>query len=218
MPEDGEDFGSGGRAVRALETFWAGSFGDEYSDRNVGERLLASNLGLFAGILRRTGGVQSILEFGAGSGQNARAIRGFLPTVEYSAVEINAKACKELRKIPELRVHEGSILDFSPVEPRELVFTKGVLIHMDPADLEKVYELLYYASRKWICLVEYHSPRPVEIVYRGEKGKLWKRDFCGEMMERYRPFLKLVDYGFLYRGDEDFGQGEDLHWFLMEKV
>jgi spore coat polysaccharide biosynthesis protein SpsF len=54
----------------------------------------------------------------------------------------------------------------------------------------------------------------VEIDYRGHSGKLFKRDFAGEMLDRF-PDLKLVSYGFCYHRDE-FPQ-DDSTWFLMEK-
>jgi spore coat polysaccharide biosynthesis protein SpsF len=44
---------------------------------------------------------------------------------------------------------------------------------------------------------------------------LFKRDFAGEMMDRY-PDLKLLDYGFVYHRDPAFPD-DDITWFLMEK-
>ncbi|WP_276661905.1 hypothetical protein [Syntrophomonas wolfei] len=39
--------------------------------------------------------------------------------------------------------------------------------------------------------------------YKGEKGKLFKRNFAGEMMDRYLD-LDLLDYGFVYHRDPNF--------------
>ena len=50
------------------ETFWAGSFGNEYIQRNQGEALLASNLNFFSTALRTACGVKSCIEFGANIG------------------------------------------------------------------------------------------------------------------------------------------------------
>jgi len=44
----------------------------------------------------------------------------------------------------------------------------------------------------------------------------FKRDFAGEMLDRYRD-LKLVDYGFAYHRDPAFSH-DDITWFLLEKV
>jgi spore coat polysaccharide biosynthesis protein SpsF len=53
------------------------------------------------------------------------------------------------------------------------------------------------------------------INYRGHKDRLFKRDFAGELMDKY-PDLKLVDYGFVWRRDNNFPQ-DDGTWFLLEK-
>lgn len=198
------------------ERFWAGEFGDQYAQRNRGDQPLASNLALFARVLARTRGVESVIEFGANIGLNLKAIRQLLPRADLSAVEINAAAAAELRKMDGMTaVYEQSILEFSPDQPRDLVLSKGVLIHIAPNFLERVYDVFYRTSGKYICLAEYYNPSPVEISYRGHQGKLFKRDFAGDMMDRF-PDLALVDYGFCYRRDTQFPQ-DDITWFLLEK-
>jgi len=98
---------------------------------------------------------------------------------------------------------------------RDLVFTKGVLIHLNPAVLPEIYKKMYKASKKYILVAEYYNPTPVEIEYRGNKGFLFKRDFAGELLETFKD-LKLVDYGFVYKRDNNFS-GADISWFLLEK-
>ena len=78
---------------------------------------------------------------------------------------------------------------------KEICFNQTVLIHINPELLNKVYDVLYKASNKYICIAEYYSPYPDEVVYRGHKDKLFKRDFAGEMLDKYQD-LNLVDYGF----------------------
>lgn len=198
------------------ESFWAGQFGDDYTDRNTGALWVASNLALFSRILSRTIGVRSLVEFGANRGLNLLALHQLLPAARLSAVEINAKAVEELRKLEWLNVEHASLLDFIPAALSDLVLIKGVLIHLNPDVLPSVYQLLHAASARYICIVEYYSPSPVSIPYRGHSDRLFKRDFAGEML-RAHPGLKLVDYGFVYRGDQNFPQ-DDLTWFLLEKT
>lgn len=50
----------------------------------------------------------------------------------------------------------------------------------NPGRLNEVYKTLYESSRKYLLLVEYYNPTPVEIEYRGHSGKLFKRDFAGK--------------------------------------
>lgn len=198
------------------ELFWAGAFGNNYVDRNRGEKLIASNINLFTNILRATRGVNSVIEFGANIGLNLKAIRHLLPDVEISAIEINQKAVEELEEIKEIKIYPQSILEFTPDYKRDFVFTKGVLIHINPDFLGKVYDALYHTSNRYICVAEYYNPTPVEVEYRGHKGKLFKRDFAGEILERFNN-LRLVDYGFVYSKDPNFPQ-DDTNWFLLEKV
>lgn len=198
------------------EAFWAGSFGDEYVARNNGSELLASNTAFFSRILGRTREVGSLIELGANIGMNLRAIRVLAPAMELAAVEINARACAELDKIPRLSVFGQSILDFSPARCWDMVLIKGVLIHIAPESLDAVYHAAYRACSRYICVAEYYNPSPVEVPYRGHSGKLFKRDFAGELLDRY-PDLKLVDYGFVYHRDPSFPQ-DDITWFLLEKA
>lgn len=199
------------------EAFWAGEFGDEYVDRNAGARWVASNTALFSQILRRTHDVRSVIEFGANIGQNLAALRNLLPTARLSGVEINQKAVEHLRsEQPDVDVYHQSLLEFSSNEVWDLTFTKGVLIHINPCDLERVYQKLYAHSRQYLLVAEYYNPAPVEITYRGHEGKLFKRDFAGDLLDRFAD-LRLIDYGFAYHRDPNFPQ-DDSSWFVLEKA
>ena len=198
------------------EAFWAGEFGDEYSARVDGDNLLAAYTAMHARILQRTSGIRSVLEFGANIGLNLKALRRLLPQAELSAIELNPKAIIALEANPEIKsVYKQSILEFQPDYQRDLVLIKTVLIHINPDVLPAVYERLYRSSSKYICVAEYYSPTPVTVEYRGHKDRLFKRDFAGEILEKF-PDLALVDYGFVYHRDSNFAIG-DVNWFLMER-
>lgn len=198
------------------ERFWAGEFGDAYIDRNKGEKLLASNLDFFAKALCGARGISSCIEFGANIGMNLRAMRLLFPSQEQHAIEINAEAAKELGMvIPPANIFQGSILDYLTERQFDLVLIKGVLIHINPEVLPAVYEKLYRSTGKYLLVSEYYNPSPVAIPYRGHTDRLFKRDFCGELLDAY-PDLSLVDYGFAYRRDPNFPQ-DDITWFLMRR-
>lgn len=197
------------------EAFWAGEFGDNYIERNDTKKLLAAKVSIFSKILSETEGIESCIEFGSNIGLNLLAIQTLLPTCQLSAVEINEKACKEIEKIKGAKAYNTSILEFERTEKYQFVFTMGVLIHLNPEILQEVYEKMYNTSEKYILVAEYYNPVPVEIDYRGNKGKLFKRDFAGELMDKY-PDLKLLDYGFAYHRDNLWPQ-DDITWFLMSK-
>ena len=132
-----------------------------------------------------------------------------------NGIEINETAAKECSQIKNVTVHNKSILDFISDEKYDLTFTSGVLIHINPDELPNVYDKMYQYSNKYIVVVEYYNPTPVEVNYRGNEGKLFKRDFAGELMDRF-PDLKLIDYGFVYHRDNQF-TSDDSTWFLLEK-
>ncbi|MBT6169600.1 MAG: pseudaminic acid biosynthesis-associated methylase [Flavobacteriaceae bacterium] len=197
------------------EDFWAGDFGDNYIDRNRSAEYLAANTALFSEIFKSTIDVTSAIEFGANVGLSLEAIRRLMPKISLSAIEINTNAVKELKKIENLEVFNTSILNFSPKKAIDFVLIKGVLIHIDPDELQNVYDILYHTSAKYICIAEYYNPTPIVLKYRGHDGKLFKRDFAGEMMDKF-PNLKLVDYGFFYHRDYNFPH-DDTNWFLLKK-
>ncbi len=205
-----------GKFTTEQEEFWAGGFGDKYIDRNKERKSIVSNIALFSKVFSLTKRVNSIIEFGANIGNNLKAIKCLLPDAVFSAVEINKKAVAELKKMDWIKAYPISILDFKVDTTSDFVFAKGLLTHINPDYLKKVYDLLYQASNKYIFIAEYYNPTPVEISYRGHRNKLFKRDFAGEMMDRYKD-LQLVDYGFVYHRDNNFPQ-DDATWFLLEKA
>lgn len=197
------------------EAFWEGEFGNQYVARNQGARIIASNTHLFAKILTRVRNIDSLIEFGANIGNNLKALRHLLPEAKLSAIEINSLAVEQLATWGEAEVFHRSILDFDPPGQWDMSLIKGVLIHIAPDYLPDVYDRLYRTSRRYICLVEYYNPTPVEVSYRGHANRLFKRDFAGEMLDRY-PDLSIVDYGFGWHRDPVFPL-DDCTWFLLEK-
>jgi pseudaminic acid biosynthesis-associated methylase len=197
------------------ENFWAGEFGNEYITRNNSNEILTAKINFFNHVFKKTNSIKTILEYGANIGLNLISIKKIIPNVELSCIEINQKAVNELKKIEDLKIYHDSILNYSVDYKRNLVFTCGVLIHIDPVFLPKVYELMYNSSNRYILLSEYYNPTPVEVSYRGHKNKLFKRDFAGEMLDKFQD-LTLIDYGFKYHRDNN-NPMDDVNWFLLEK-
>jgi len=194
--------------------FWRGKFGDEYISRNESDLLLASNLVLFSRIFESCAETpESFLELGANVGMNIRALKLLFPQSKFTGIEINSEAASRLGNIADEVIH-GSIEETLIPGNYDFVFTKGVLIHLNPESLPATYEKMFKASSNWILIAEYYNPSPIQIEYRGHTNKLFKRDFAGEMMERF-PELKLHSYGFSYHGG-NFPQ-DDISWFLLKK-
>ncbi len=198
------------------EKFWESKFGDDCVKNWDIPNSLPKNLSLFSRIFSRIESIKSVIEFGANLGKNLVVIKELMPNAELSAVEINQKAVEKLKLLDIEKVYYQSILDYAVDYERDFVLSKGVLIHINPDRLQDVYDLLYKTSRRYICLVEYYNPKPVKVEYRGHKNKLFKRDFAGEMLDRFKD-LELLDYGFVYHRDNNFPQ-DDLNWFLLQKM
>lgn len=197
------------------EEFWAGEFGDQYINRNCDTQSIANNIVFFSKIFSKIISLDSAIEFGANIGLNADAIKHILPDIHLDAVEINPSAAKILReKNICSTVFNESILTFESENRYELTFTKGVLIHISPEILPDVYDKLFTYSKKYILIAEYYNPTPTTVAYRGHTERLFKRDFAGDMLDRYDS-LQLVDYGFTYR--RDIFPQDDMTWFLLER-
>lgn len=197
------------------ELFWQGEFGDEYISRNNSDKLLESNKNLFEKILAHTADIESILELGCNIGLNLMAIKSLKPELQLSGVEINVKAAVIAKQLGIGSIYRTTILkDMDVPNKYDLTFAKGVLIHINPDKLSEAYENLVRYSKKYILICEYYSPQPVSIPYRGHNDKLFKRDFANELIKAFD--LELIEYGFVYHGDNSYPQ-DDLTWFLLKK-
>jgi len=195
--------------------FWKGNFGDRYISRNIDPKILASNIGFFGRVFSQTNRPKTLIEFGPNIGYNLRAIQKIIPEILMTGVEINESAVDQLKSIPNLKVIHSSVLDYKPKEKFDCVLVKGLLIHINPRNLDHLYETIYRSTKRYVCIAEYFNPTPVTIPYRGHKNKLFKRDFAQDMLKKF-PDLQLVDYGFFYHLDPLVPQ-DDLNWFLLQK-
>ena len=219
------------------EIAWAGEHGNEYNKRAPGDP--EANYALFQKALNITVGphvshkglsygnhpgaivwadppIATILELGAGTGANVRALNRLYPSAHITAVELNRQACETLQATTPARVVNANVLDWEPDGVYDLVVTKGLLIHIHPDELVRVYETIMRAAGRWVLIAEYYNPTPVNVIYRGRDDLLWKRDFAGDLLDRYGTELRLRDYGFVYRRDRH--PQDDITWFLLEKV
>lgn len=194
------------------EEFWATEFGNEYIKRSQN---YIPNIPFFSEVIRRTSNVKSVIEFGSNIGLNLKALNILLPECKLTGVDINETACKFLQEWGKCNVINKSIFDYNEKHRYDLSMTKGVLHFINPEMLNDVYEKLYNSSNRYILIAEYYNPTPVHVVYRGHTNQIVKRDFAGEMLDKYSD-LTLVDYGFLYHRDNYFHQ-DDINWFLLEK-
>jgi pseudaminic acid biosynthesis-associated methylase len=198
------------------EKFWATGFGNEYPSRNEGEKMISSNLALFSKILKNCPSLDSVAELGCNIGLNLIALHRINRQLKLRGYEINEKAALAAREENIAEIVNTTVVETLDASQKfDLTFTKGVLIHINPEMLPVVYQNLYDLSNRYIMVCEYYNPAPVSIDYRGNKDRLFKRDFAGELMRKYN--LKLIEYGFNYQHDPYF-TNDDSTWFLLSKI
>lgn len=196
---------------------WGGAFGSEYAQRNAHtEERLRKNLLAFAQILPHMDGAppESILECGANVGLNIAALK-LLSGARLSALEPNPSGRQELAKLlPEDRVVEGTLrhLPF-PDASFDLVFTRGVLIHVPDADLERAYREMHRVSRRWLLSIEYFAPKPETLPYHGHDDMLFKRDYGSYWLDLF-PDVEYVADGFFWKRTTG---NDNPNWWLFRK-
>lgn len=198
------------------EKFWAQTYADDYITKNTTFDL---DLGVEAWrlMLGKAHGLTSVLECGCNIGRNLRCLDVLLPDADKSVIEISEPAFEFVTRAHKLReAFNGAILD-SSFAPRsfDLVYTVGVLIHINPDQLlEHMAKMFEYSSR-YVLMGEYFNRTPVMIEYQGQTNRLFKRDF-GKLFVQTFP-VQLVDYGFLWGHLYDAAGFDDITWWLFER-
>jgi pseudaminic acid biosynthesis-associated methylase len=196
-----------------LEQLWAGQFGNEYVDRNLGAY---ERRGEFWLPLMEELAPQSVLEIGCNVGGNLQWIARRVSADRVVGVDVNAKALKMLeQRVPGVRALNSPAREI-PFADRsvDFVFTMGVLIHQPEETLTKVMTEMVRVSRKWVFCAEYYDTETVEVPYRGQDGALFRRDYKRLFQELFPDELTLVREGYL--GPDD-GWDRDT-WWLFERV
>jgi pseudaminic acid biosynthesis-associated methylase len=184
--------------TKQMET-WTGSFGRDYTERNMFASDEAFNE-VFVKRFGRTkdqlnesfiGGLDRdirILEVGSNVGNQLRALRR-LGFHRLYGVELQRECVDQAHKInPEVDVVEGTAFDI-PFKDGffELVFTNNVLIHISPKDIGRALAEMHRVTRSYIWGSEYYADSITEIPYRGHRNLLWKADygslFCAQFLD-----------------------------------
>ncbi len=199
---------------------WRGEFGDAYVDRNTADSERVGNSirafkEIFSHIESQT--PRSILEVGANIGANLRALKEISEATLY-AVEPNAKAREILTRDAVVPVNHAvdAVATDLPLEDGavDMVFTAGVLIHIPEDRIEDAYREMHRVSVRYLLSIEYFSPTPVQIPYRGETELLFKRDFGGLWLDLF-PELKPVANGFFWKRTSGL---DNVNWWLFQKA
>ena len=126
------------------EKFWSGEFGNKYQERNNEKKLLDCKQNMFKEVFKNIRNADSLIELGANIGMNIKAIKKiYKGLTDIRAIEINNEACKILRTIENCDVLQKSIIDYNCDKKFDICLTMGLLIHIQPSLLPKIYDILY---------------------------------------------------------------------------
>ena len=186
---------------------WAGYFGDEYTERWKE----VPNRDVWWETLINKFGIQSVYELGCNNGGNLDAIRR-VSSILGAGCDVNSSAVSQAKT----KGHDVAVWraeDLPPTYQRhDLVFTTGLLIHLQTPEVIKVMKRAREQSRKYVLLNEYASHYDEEIPYRDIPHSLYKRAY-GQIYWALFP-----DDALLMHGDATKDQGFDnTHWWMFEK-
>ena len=168
---------------------WGGLFGKEYTDRNsltveqmdnrFRQQHGISRSEIYESFLGGFDRTIKILEVGSNIGNQLVCLQemGFerLYGIELQqhAVELSKSRTENINII------QGSAFDI-PFKDGwfDLVFTSGLLIHINPKDIGNALSEIYRCTNRYILGYEYYADQLKEILYRGHKNLLWKTDFA----------------------------------------
>ena len=199
------------------EDFWVNKVTESYALDNS---VFNEQLGLLAWerILSKIdkSDISSYLDCGSNIGRNIAFLKKILPAASANIVELAKgpyESCLNNFQINESYL--GPLKDAQFGNNFDLVFTNGVLIHINPADLLESMNRMYEMSSRYILVGEYFNRTPVMINYRGEDDRLFKRDFGKLFVENFH--CKVLDYGFLWGHEFDTAGFDDITYWLFEK-
>ena len=146
---------------------------DEYTKEN--EESFQESLSNFIFNASLVLGAKKILEAGCNIGNN---LRSFPLDLEVFGLDMNKKALEIAKsKFPSFNFKQGSLTKI-PFDDNyfDLVFTRGVLIHIHPDDVNNTMRELLRVSKKWIFNLEYFGEDNKMIKWKRGDEMLWYRD------------------------------------------
>jgi len=170
------------------EDKWSSEFGKEYNLRNDytvdGQNQLSmERFGLsrdeinleFIGNLSRD---IKILEIGCNFGGQLNQLQS-IGFKNLYGIELQWDAVERAKnKTTGINIIQASGFDI-PYKDNyfDLVFTSGVLIHINPDNLKNVFKEMVRVSNQYIWGFEYFNEEFTELPYRGQGNLMWKGDY-----------------------------------------
>jgi len=181
---------------------WKGRFGRKYTHRNMIsldglEQLYKRNYGITRTALNKLflnkfDRSIHILEVGCNIGNQLLCLKkmGFKNLYGIEPQNYAFRLCK--KRTRNITISKADVFNL-PFEVGyfDLVFTSGILIHINPKDIKKAMKEIYRCTKSYIWGFEYYTKRYENVPYRGREGLLWRTDFAKLYLELFNN-LKLV--------------------------
>lgn len=189
------------KKITKQEKFWSSQFGVDYLDRNIYspaqldkfyENKIGTTMSKMNDDFLGNKKINNVLEVGCNIGNQLN----FLQKKGYKnlfGIEISENAVEKSKIYTKnINIIQGSGFDI-PFKDNyfDLVFTAGVLIHINPNDLKKIMKEIHRVSKKFVMGFEYYNDKSEEILYRKNKGYLWKNNFSQVYLNNFND-LKLI--------------------------
>ncbi len=216
---------SGPAYSTSQENIWSSDHGFRYVVHHMGEDWKKNNIRLpvWTLVLAQVPEITSVCEFGCNIGANLKSINHLNPEIALAGIEINPHAVKLLQKENLGDIHCASILDVDLDRQYDMVFTRGVLIHINPDEVPTVMHNMAKHARHYVMIYEHYSANPHNLdryqplskeVVPGEGYQFW-RDFSDDFQALY-PDWQMVATGV----DDTLNQVPeegDLHWTIFRR-
>lgn len=134
--------------------------------------------------------IKSILEIGCGLGNN---LNKFKDTEVVVGIDISEHAINIAKnRFPNFQFYVDNLLKLKLRDPFDLVFTSGVVEHIEPKLLDHAFNEMFRMSKKYILNIEAYDETEHEINWHRGKNKFW----TVHMAERWKHFpVKILrDY------------------------
>lgn len=161
---------------------WSGSFGEEYSRRNIeynfdSKRLLRMKE-IFKKMLSYTHDITRILEVGCNSGHNFSAIQQ-LGKFELVGIDPQASALRKGKEhgITTTLIH-GNVFNIPFFDDYfDLTFATGVMMHISPNKITHALNEIKRVTQKYFFTMDYYEENEVAVKnYHSLDDMLWRRD------------------------------------------
>jgi spore coat polysaccharide biosynthesis protein SpsF len=182
------------------QELWSGDFGDKYNtiaDRILWENYTGVNLqNLMKDYFLTVRADHTVMDYGCGEGLLIKNM-GELGFKNLSGMDINQKKIDENKeKYPNAKFYCSSIEEIKG-KKYDISMHSGLLIHINPLELEGVMTKIYNNTNRYIFGLELSTPHPEELGSRSRDinwhGNVFSRRWCRKWQEMF-PTLKVVKH------------------------